>query len=135
MSDVWGPSAWRLMHTIAQHYPESADTSTQDAMRTFLSSLQDLLPCTECKQHLRSYLQANPMTDAVQTRSGVQGYLVDLHNDVNRRLNKPVWRVERAVSHYRAAYTEHHQKLQCAGAAFVVGVLLVVGLVYMARRT
>jgi hypothetical protein len=42
------------------------------------------LPCQICLQHFIEYVQANPFQpDSVVT------WFYELHNDVNRRLNKP----------------------------------------------
>jgi hypothetical protein len=61
---IWGGDAWRFLHALAKAYPASPDSETRREMFRFLSALQVLLPCAQCRQHFRQYM------DKTQVRSG-----------------------------------------------------------------
>jgi hypothetical protein len=58
------------------------------------------VPCGECRQHTRAYLQANPPDF---TAAGYLPWTVAFHNAVNARLGRPSWTVEQARAHWAAA--------------------------------
>lgn len=81
--DHWGPYYWGTMHLTALHGP-------QEDLATLVELYTRIMPCPECKTHWTEYLQGHP----------VQGdsfnWTVDAHNDVNKRLGKPIMDYETA---------------------------------------
>jgi hypothetical protein len=83
---TWGPTMWTLLHKLAEHCDRTGDVFT---VPTVLAALTVLLPCAVCRNHLAGMIAANPAP-----RSNMTKYMIDLHNVVNVRLGKPVWRPE-----------------------------------------
>jgi hypothetical protein len=60
------------------------------------------LPC-DCKWHSLLYIQKNPPTDLVSTSPDDDNAFIwswKFHNDVNKRLNKPEFPYEEALTYY-----------------------------------
>ena len=78
---------WEALHYITLGYPEhSPSPATRRAARDMLLSLQSLLPCGLCRDHLRENLLTRmPLTDAVlETRRSFGEYIVALRDYVKR---------------------------------------------------
>ena len=110
-TEVWGPCAWKFLHAITFRYAETAPTiDERTAMYNLLSSLQLVLPCTKCRKHFGDYLSdattgiANPDSQHLSSRAAVSAWMVGLHNDVNRRLQKPVIPFDNVKQDYAGDY-------------------------------
>lgn len=73
---VWGPPLWYLLHKLAER-------EDYHALKAALEAVQVLIPCSICQGHLTEMLKQHPVP-----RRGLKQYMVDLHNQVNRRLGK-----------------------------------------------
>lgn len=61
-------------------------------MYRFLVYFGAVLPCHKCRRHYAAHLRghvSDPFGDVLSSRESLSVYLVELHNDVNRRLGKP----------------------------------------------
>lgn len=124
--NIFGPALWTTLHTLALTYPTQPDQATQDSMRSFLTSLQTLLPCPECRKHYVAHMTANDVQGALHNKDALHHWVVDLHNSVSRRLMKPEWNADKVAHHYSYAYPHHHVKMHyAAGGAFVAVVVLI----------
>ena len=81
---VWGPSTWKLLHTIA------ATTDNPPAFVQLLRMLPVTLPCLECRQHCSEYFSSNPPESSVRDIESASIYVWEFHNAVNTRLGKPL---------------------------------------------
>ena len=82
--EIWGPRVWRLLHRLS-FYSNRKDVIV--AWRNMLKSLSETMPCALCRQHMRSYLAANPIVLPLGSGGeAVQTYLIDwvyrFHNHV-----------------------------------------------------
>ena len=83
----WGPSTWVSLHTMS--FSTTDDCFDAESAASHLRALVDVLPCLECRDHMRRYLNRKP-PEAIDSLEAYQRYLVRLHNAVNRRLGKAV---------------------------------------------
>ena len=81
-----GQATWSFLHTMAAVYPEQPNELEQRAARQLLEALGWLYPCAVCADHFRSTLSARPPT--VGSRRELSGWLCEVHNEVNGRLDK-----------------------------------------------
>ena len=88
---LWGPSLWRALHTAA----EVGDLSKWSAIPV---ALNGALPCPDCEKHYHQWLVAHPAPSG--DRDAVRRWLLDLHNDVNRRSRKALWTLEQVTAAY-----------------------------------
>lgn len=58
------------------------------AFAAFLWALGHVLPCPECRQHLRTYLRNHPPEDFIIGAPSASRFCFDLHNYVNIQTGK-----------------------------------------------
>jgi len=85
---VWGPFFWHTIHIAALAYPTKPNYAEKKAAKEFFESLQFLLPCPICKEHLKVHLRKYPITPHLDRREDLFKWTVILHNEVNISLNK-----------------------------------------------
>ena len=78
---IWGPSLWKVLHTLA--VKAAGDASWP----TVLDALRSALPCPECSYHYNAWGKRFPVTKSID----VGEWLLNLHNDVNRRTRRQPW--------------------------------------------
>lgn len=83
---VWGPLLWRAIHTAAE--VTDGRTEFADVWADFVFELQMSLPCPDCMQHYRAWVQAHPLM------ASVRQWWVDLHNSINARKGVAPWSLE-----------------------------------------
>jgi hypothetical protein len=90
---VWGPTLWRLLHTLAD---VSDRRDIFPLWNTFLKATCRMLPCERCQKHMNAYWATttfmprtwNTMSGS-QVREHIRQKLWVFHNAVNERLEKP----------------------------------------------
>ena len=88
----WGPAAWTLYHTVSFKYPVSPSQDDRQKAFDFLYGIAHMLPCRHCREHWTRYIRvhvATPMSSKLASRDAFARFLVQGHNDVNRRLGRP----------------------------------------------
>jgi len=92
----WGPIFWKMMHALAERVGTTPLPGLQgDELRSWkiiLATLPKVIACQDCKIHLTAYITNNPVNipdKYSELREYIRTYLYSLHEDVNRRLQKP----------------------------------------------
>ena len=99
---LWGPHVWRFLH-VAAALPVTRSRG-REQWRALFTALRVALPCPECTGHYQAWHRAHPfrvMMGGMAVRRAAAAWVLDLHNDVNRRRDLPVWtraQVEAAVA-------------------------------------
>lgn len=96
-SYLWGPLAWHFLHCISLTAPENIKT---DAYYTLFISLSDILPCNVCRDHYKTHLQRLPLKKCCGSRKQLSLWLFNLHNLVNKTLDKPTIPADKCVKLY-----------------------------------
>jgi hypothetical protein len=86
---VWGPFFWHTIHFVAIAYSKQPTYSDKKAAKEFYESLQQLLPCPICREHLKIHLRKYPITPHLDRKEDLFKWTVILHNEVNKSINKP----------------------------------------------
>lgn len=107
---IWGEHAWFFMHTITFTYPKNPTETDKQHMYNFFMTLQYILPCEHCKTHYKNHLYQNPITPYLESRKSLVMWLIDLHNRVNRSLNKPVQKPKKILEYYKKIYANKQKK-------------------------
>ena len=79
----WGPSGWRLLHTISFGYRPAYD---KKAMKIFFETLPFVLPCKFCRSSLTEYMNKLPLGPALHSKETLSKWLWKIHNEVNAKL-------------------------------------------------
>ena len=97
---VWGPFFWHTIHIVALGYPKNPTYTDKKCAKEFYESLTYLLPCAICRQHYKEHLIKNPLTPFLDSRTDLIKWTVDIHNSVNKMLEKPEWTLEEVLAYY-----------------------------------
>jgi len=122
MTAVWGPLGWMTLHSVATSYSEAPAESEKQLMRSWLDLFRDTITCPSCRDHFTGLL-ANyraQFPNMLNSRNDFAIFSFRAHNDVNRRLHKPMYgsvsecmqtllkNVEsRSAQHFRTTYLDH----------------------------
>lgn len=86
---LWGPHFWATMDFVAFNYPETASANDKKQAKAFFHSLAPLLPCSTCRDEFAQLLKTYPIDKHLDNRQALTQWLVEVHNRVNDRLQKP----------------------------------------------
>jgi hypothetical protein len=90
-TSIWGPPLWKVLHIAAQ---ATITKGRQSQWKLILNTLQTDLPCPDCTAHYISWYRTHPIGISLfpnRNNRQIVVWLLDLHNDVNRRTGRPVW--------------------------------------------
>jgi hypothetical protein len=91
---IWGPSAWYILHTLAELAVRSATETGDERLATHWASfIQDVavsIPCPTCARHFRIWMGWVPFEASVGAAI-VRARFAELHNMVNRTKRVPDW--------------------------------------------
>lgn len=99
-TSLWGSHAWKFLHAVTFAYPENPSEAHKDAARHLFTSLKLLLPCGDCCSHYCMEFDKHHFEKHLQSRDLLSKWLVDFHNKVNKRLQKPEETWESAAAIY-----------------------------------
>lgn len=97
----WGPHAWIFLHSITLNYPKEPSDEDKKIYVKFFEDLQYILPCEKCSYNYRRHLKDYPIKDALETRETMVQWLINIHNEVNKELNKPLYTYDQLIDEYR----------------------------------
>lgn len=107
----WGPPAWVFLHCVSLTYPKNPTKEEKAHYRTFFDSLGNVLPCKLCRAEYKAWTKTHPVGPHLSSRNKLSAWLVDLHNNVNLRKNKPVVPTQpAAMARIRRDCKEYQQK-------------------------
>ena len=120
--DIWGPHGWKFMHYVSLGYPDNPDKNQKTLYKNFYYSLQDVLPCDKCAENYKKNLLENPIDNHLDDRESLMKWVVDIHNSVNKELNKEILDYDTAINIYMSG-TEN---IQLYEMGFKLSVLIII---------
>jgi len=107
LTTVWGPGIWHYLHTMSFNYPVHPSVSEKRHYRNFVLELQYVLPCGKCRKNLVKNFKKLPLSmNHMKSRETFSRYIYDLHETVNRMLDKKSGltyeQVRERYEHFRA---------------------------------
>jgi len=103
--DDWGPATWYLMHTLAEKVKEDEFTKIKNDFIDIILNICSSLPCPECAEHARNIMK-NLNKNKIVTKENLKIMLFTFHNNVNKRLRKPLYTNELLDAKYKSANTQ-----------------------------
>lgn len=89
--DKWGPVVWHALHYVTLGYPDKPSIEQKNKYKQFFTLLSDVLPCSICANHFTENLVKMPLSDNIlNTKESLIKWLIDFHNVVNEKNNKPI---------------------------------------------
>jgi hypothetical protein len=89
----WGPIIWKFFHTIVESVNEDNYNKVYKELFQYIKSICNLLPCPQCSNHAKEYLK-NVKDIHISTKNDFRNMLFNFHNDVNKRNNKVLFKIE-----------------------------------------
>jgi hypothetical protein len=94
----WANATWFLLHFLAANIPANANRNIYKAM---IVCIRFLLPCSECRSHMKEYLALSVIDPYVNPKDRVFLWTWKFHNEVNLRLKKPQVSYDEAYRYYK----------------------------------
>ena len=89
LTKIWGPAAWHFIHTMSFNYPVEPTPENKKNYRNLVLNLRNVLPCKYCRINLTNNLKKKPLQMChMKSRETFSRYIYELHETVNRMLNK-----------------------------------------------
>ena len=111
LTTVWGPPMWHYLHTMSFNYPVKPTAEDKRNYRSFIISLQNVLPCKYCRDNLKTNFKNHPLRAChLANRDAFSRYVYELHEIVNKLLGKTsglsYCDVRERYEHFRARCTD-----------------------------
>tara|TARA_B100000927_G_scaffold287212_1_gene279780 strand:- start:893 stop:1462 length:570 start_codon:yes stop_codon:yes gene_type:complete len=89
LTAIWGPGMWHFLHTMSFNYPNQPSKMQKKQYKDFILSLKHVLPCGKCRENLAANFKIMPLkAKHMKNRENFSKYVYDLHELVNKQLNK-----------------------------------------------
>jgi hypothetical protein len=116
LTSVWGPAMWHYLHTMSFNYPVEPTPENKKNYREFVLNLRNVLPCKYCRINLANNLKKKPLKMChMESRETFSRYIYELHETVNRMLNKKskltYCDVRERYEHFRSRCTDEKPKV------------------------
>jgi hypothetical protein len=93
----WGNFLWGALHTLT--IVDNPDPALQehDAKRMFrhMTALIGVIPCLTCSAHYGEFVKSLEQEEKKYERMWLFERVVEFHNEVNAKLGKRIWMLER----------------------------------------
>ena len=136
LPSTWGPNVWSSIHYICIGSPEVFSDTDRTNYTNFIMSLQHVLPCNTCQEHLAENLSKVPLDEhALTGRDGLFEWSVNLHNTVNTMLNKKTMSLEDAKALWINGKSNSNSKNKCYIAILLLVIILLVVYILFSSNT
>jgi hypothetical protein len=102
-TSVWGAALWQVLHTASV---ATRGRQHIQPWRNLINALKTGLPCPDCSAHYNAWVSGHGIRFS-SSRDGIRlpivRWVLDLHNDVNRRTGSPFgsWSVGQVMAAYQ----------------------------------
>ena len=124
----WGACAWTFLHYIALGYPQHPTSQDVSDYASFFASLQFVLPCKACRDHMQEHVVNMPIDNALASgRDALFAWTVQVHNTVNASLGRRQHNLDAMFDHYASGHISaqpRYARLQDGLVGAVVALLL-----------
>jgi len=105
LPEVWGPGAWTFLHTITINYPDNPNEDQKFYHKQLFENLRYTIPCEKCANHYAENLKKYPLDPALESKTTLTKWLIDIHNEVNKKNGKRIYSYEEVAKIYKDMYT------------------------------
>ena len=126
--NIWGPAAWLFLHSVTFQYPENPSHLDKEKYYTFFRSIQNVLPCPNCREHYKQNLKDIPIR--LDSREDLVEWLIDVHNEVNKKNYKRELSYEEVYKNYNQLYKEDSSESNYNVWVLFIIILLILLILY-----
>ena len=96
-NSVTGPITWKVLHYLAEQFPDNPSKIQQKYLYDFIMSLTTTYPCEMCRREMSIYFAETNFSKKMHLKNNrtIVVYLFTFHNAVNERLGKPRFSFQR----------------------------------------
>ena len=94
MSEVWGPIYWTYLHMVTKKYPDKPSHKEKKYYFNTIQSFINTIPCSTCNEHTDKIINDADLKTALDNKVDFEKYIWDIHNQVNKRLNKKIMKFD-----------------------------------------
>jgi len=126
----WGPAAWLFLHSVSFQYPENPNDQDKNNYKIFFESLQNILPCPNCREHYQKNIQENPMN--LGSRESLIKWVINLHNAVNKKNSKKEYSYDEVKDLYQSKFNysiEENESVE-SNMKFVLILILIILIIF-----
>ena len=109
---IWGPHYWFVLHTIAISYPHYPNSVTKKKYYEFIQNLHLFLPNENMGAEFSKLIQQYPVQPYLDNRESFIKWMNFIHNQINKKLEKPFMSLEDFYKHYYEEYKPKNVKLK-----------------------
>lgn len=91
---------WHTIHVVALSYPSNPNYAQKRAAKEFYESMAELIPCPICREHYKEHLKRLPLSPHLDRREDLFRWTVEVHNEVNKILGKPLVTEAESIKFY-----------------------------------
>lgn len=126
--DLWGKHLWHSIHYIAINYPDLPTLEDKNNYRTFYENLKYIIPCEACRKHYTDLLNSELKltSDILSNQTTLFKWTVDIHNNINLRLNKKEMEYAEAIN---VLSTDASVATYKAGNLYILILLIIIFLI------
>ena len=131
----WGPSAWLFLHSVSFQYPENPTDQDKNNYKIFFDSLQNILPCPNCREHYQTNLKENPID--LESRESLIKWVIDLHNLVNQKNSKKEYSYDEVKDLYQSKYNysiKENESVESNIKFVLILILMILIIFYFLKR-
>lgn len=99
MTNDWGPFTWNLFHTLLIKVKEEHFYIVRDKLWEQFKNISYNLPCSICANHAINYLKKQDVKN-IKTKDDFIAVYFKFHNEVNLRLQKPLFSESQMIDKY-----------------------------------
>tara|TARA_B100001094_G_C18176814_1_gene798349 strand:+ start:1311 stop:1781 length:471 start_codon:yes stop_codon:yes gene_type:complete len=106
-NNIWGPPAWKFLHTITFNYPNNPSINDKITYKNFFIILQNIIPCSICQYNYKLHMEKFPIDKYLNSRDNLVKWLINIHNEVNKLHNKPIKNYDEIINYYTQLYNNN----------------------------
>lgn len=115
---VWGPYYWFFLHTIALNYPNTPNKMIKKKYYDLIMNFPLFIPNKEIADDFESLLDKYPVTPYLDNRSALIKWIHFIHNEINKKTNKPVIEINDFVNNYYDLYKINNNNISRLDSSF-----------------
>lgn len=100
---------WNIIHSISFNYFDNPDENIMKQTHDFFNVEMIKITCQHCRRHYKKYLDKSDLENICKTKSSLIKWTIDLHNDVNKRKQKPELSYSEVYKLYDQVYEESNE--------------------------
>lgn len=97
---VWGPPTWQILHCMVIKAKDIMTLPQIDELKKIIERVVSNLPCPICSGHAIAYFKKNNYAN-IKTLGHLRQFMFLFHNNVNQRLEKPLFGYEEHLILYQ----------------------------------